>query len=242
MIRFALLFPLAFTTQVAFAQTNVPTGLDAERNLAELGNTSNATMVRTYDNRYEGVKGTPYFIADWSKATLTNNKTLYKNVDVKYNVYENKILYRSADGKEFILEPIKVDSFVLTDKNSGQEYNFRQVPALAAQEPKLANQFVVVLYEGKQSQLIMVPEKTLVKADFKGAYSSGKAYDELVDSHNFYFAGPDKKLTKIKLNKKNLLKALPDNQNKVQEYISSANLDMTTGAGWAKALAFYDSL
>lgn len=241
MNRFAILFPLAFATQVAFAQS-APTGLDAQGNLADLANGNSANLVRTYDNRYEGVKGTPFFIDDWRKATLTNNKTLYSNVDVKYNIYENNILYRSADGKEFILEPTKVDSFVLTDKNTKQEYDFRQVPALAAQDAKFVNQFVVILHEGKQSQLIMVPEKTLVKADFKGPYSSGKAYDELVDSQSFYFVGPDKKVTKVKLNKKNLLKALPDKQNKVQEYISSENLDLNSGAGWAKALAYYESL
>ncbi|GAB3531795.1 hypothetical protein GCM10027443_14660 [Pontibacter brevis] len=243
MTKFALLLPLALASQVAFAQSaSTPVGLDAERNLAELGNGMNATMVRTYDNRYEGVKGTPFFREDWNKATITNKNTVYRNVDVKYNVYENVLLYRSDDEKEFVLNPSKVDSFVLTDSKTKKGYTFKQVPALATQDVKLLSQFVVVLHEGEKVQLVMVPEKAFVKADFKGAYSSGKTYDELVDSQSFYLIGSDKTVNKVKLNKKSLLKALPDKKDKVQDYAASNNLNLNSGEGWAKALAYYETL
>ncbi|MFD2999060.1 hypothetical protein ACFS7Z_01705 [Pontibacter toksunensis] len=242
MVRIALFLPLVFATQAAFAQASVPIGLDAERNLAELGNSTNATMVRTYDNRYEGVKGTPFFSAEWNKATLTKNNTIYRNLDVKYNVYENKINYRTPEGKEFILEPHKIDDFVLTDDKTGHELQFKKLPVLASEDDKLVNRFVAVVYDGAQVQLVMVPEKDFIKANYTGAYSTGNKYDELADVQTYYLIGPGKKAEKVKLNRKNLLRALPDKQNKVQEYALSSKLDLDTADGWAKALAYYESL
>lgn len=242
MAKIALFLPLIFATQVAFAQAHVPNGLDAERNLAELGNSSNATMVRTYDNRYEGVKGSPYLNEEWSKATITKNNTIYRNIDVKYNVYENTIWYRTSDGKEFIFEPSKIDSFTLTDSKTKQELPFKKFPVLASQDAKLGNKFVAVVYDGTQVQLVLAPEKNFIKASYTGAYSTGNKYDELVDAHTYYFIGPNKKVEKVKLNKKNLLKALPSQQDKVQKHAASMNLDLNTPDGWAKALAYYESL
>ncbi|RDV16308.1 hypothetical protein DXT99_03625 [Pontibacter diazotrophicus] len=242
MNKLTLLLPFAFVTQLSFAQTNVPTGLDAERNLADIGSNKTGTMIRTYDNRYEGVKGTPFFNEEWSKATVTTGNKLFANMEVKYNAYENNILYRNTKGEQFVLEPNKVESFVIEDNKTKQEYNFRRLPDLVKLDAKLANQFVLVMHDGSRTQLVMVPEKKLVKADFKGGYSAGRKYDELIDSQTFYFIAPDKKAVKVKLNRKSLLKALPDKQDKVQEYVSAQNIDLNSGEGWAKALVFYESL
>ena len=209
MSRLALLLPFAFASHLAVAQTDQPIGLDAERNLMELGSSTNATMVRTYDNRYEGIKGTPYFMEEWAKATIYANNTLFENVEVKYNVYDDEILYRNPKGKEYILKPFKIDSFVLQDGSTQQEYTFRKFPALAAEDAKLAQHFVLVLHEGKEVQLVMVPLKHLVKANYKGPYSAGNKFDELQDLQSYYLLGPDKAVRKLKLNKKSLLKALP---------------------------------
>lgn len=242
MNRFALLFPVAFASHLVLAQTDRPIGLDAERNLAELGNGKNATMVRTYDNRYEGMKGTPYFNAEWGKATLTAGKNLFHNVEVKYNAYDNHILFRNASGQEFILDPSKVDSFVLRDSKTKQEYRFKKLEELASQNPKLAQRFVLALYDGKGMQFVMVPQKNLVKASYKGAYNTGNKYDELQDEQSYYLLSSPSSVSKVKLNKKGLLKALPDHQGKVESYITAERIDASSEAGWVKALAYYESL
>lgn len=242
MIKFIPFIPIAFAAHVGLAQSNAPTGLDAERNLVELGNSNNATMVRTYDNRYEGVKGSPFFLPEWAKARIAINNTFFDNVEAKYNVYNNELLYRNPKGEEYILMPSKVASFVLKDSQAKKEYLFKRYPALSAKDPQLARQYVVALYDGKQVQLVMVPQKRLVKATFKQPYSVSKNYDELQDEQYYYLLGPDNALTKVKLNKKSLLKALPQNQDKVEKYIAAERIDASDPGGWAKALAYYESL
>ncbi|GAA4427250.1 hypothetical protein GCM10023188_10120 [Pontibacter saemangeumensis] len=242
MCKFAFLFTIAFASHIALAQTSQPIGIDAERNLAELGSSTNATMVQVYDNRYEGIKGTPYFKEHWAKATIAANNTVYKNVEVKYNVYESNLLYRTPKGAEYVLLPARVDSFLLVDGVTQQKFMFRKFPALAAEAPKLGQHFALVLHDGKQVQLVMVPQKHLMKADFKGPYSAGNKYDELQDLQSYYLFGPDQTFIKVKLNKKSLLKALPGKQDKVAAYIAAERLDAGNAQGWAKALAYYESL
>ncbi len=245
MNRFALIIPALFFSQLAFSQVDQivsPVGVDAQQNLLELGNPPNSSMVRLFDNRYEGVKGSPFFNAEWVKATVSSNKTLYDNLEVKYNVNENEILYRNPDGKEFVLKPQHVDSFTLKDGKSITGVLFKKFPALASHDPKLANQFAVALYEGAQMQLVMVPQKNFIKANFEGAYNSGNAYDELRDDYNYFLIAPTQAVNKVKLTKRNFLKALPANQGKVEKYIESERLDMNTENGWIKALVYYESL
>jgi hypothetical protein len=208
----------------------------------ELGNGTNATTVRTYDNRYEGVKGTPFFNEEWAKASITANNTLYENVDVKYNAHEGNVLYRNPEGNEYILEAHKIDQFILKDNKTKRDYTFKKFPVLASKDPKLLYGFAAVIYEGNNLQLVMVPVKILVKANFKGPYTSGNKYDELQEEQVYYLIGPKQTVNKIKLSKKSLLKALPDKQDQVVKYIASERLDVGSDAGWAKAMAYYETL
>ncbi|MHA6247898.1 hypothetical protein ACXYMU_08195 [Pontibacter sp. CAU 1760] len=243
MKRIALLFPVIFVSQVAFGQTPTITGFDAQQNILELGDSPNATSVRLYDNRYEGVKGTPYFYEDWAEATITSKNTIYKDIQVKFNVVENELFYRNAAGKEFILKPQYVDNFTLKGQTVVQPVTFKKFEALAAEDLKLASTFVIPIYDGKQVQLVKLPQKLLVKANFEGPYKSGNTYDEFRDEQVYYLIGPGKGVSKVKLNKRALLKALPGNQqDKLENYIKARQLDVNAEAGWAKVLAYYESL
>lgn len=243
MKRIAFLFPVLFASQVALGQTPVMTGLDAQQNILELGDSPNATSVRLYDNRYEGVKGTPYFYEDWADATITSKNTVFKDLQVKFNVVENELFYRNAAGKEFILKAQFVDDFTLKGKTAVYPVTFKKYEALASEDIKLAGTFVIPVYDGKQVQLVKLPQKLLIKANFDGPYKSGNTYDEFRDEQVYYLIGPGRAVSKTKLNKRALLKALPGNQqDELENYIKAGQLDVNTEAGWAKVLAYYESL
>lgn len=197
-------------------------------------------MVITYDNRYEGVKGTPYFDAQWRKGTLTSKDKVFDQIEIKYNVYENKVLYRGSDGKEFYLLPHQVDSFTLTDNLTTRI--FKRPLEVHGLDMKLMNSFFAIVFEGHKTQLLLLPEKNFIKANFKGAYSSGKAYDELQNAQSFYFVDPKGQAQKIKLSKKSLLQALIDRKIQMEAYLKQENVDAGSEAGWVKALSYYETL
>ncbi len=70
-----------------------PTGYEAKENLRELGSVSGTGNVQTFDNRYEGTKGTPYVFEAWSQGEIflkSKKKVLVK--ELNYNCYDNELV------------------------------------------------------------------------------------------------------------------------------------------------------
>ncbi|PRY15668.1 hypothetical protein CLV24_102292 [Pontibacter ummariensis] len=243
MKKLLLLFPLALTTQIILAQSvPIPTGADAEQNLRDLGSGNKASPVRVFDTRYAGVKGSPYFKKEWGKASVTMNNMVYKDVEVKYNVYDNMVLYKNQKGEPYELSAALIERLELQDSLTHQNYLFKRYHALGTEDRNLGLKLVLALYDGPKVQLVKVPEKRFVKADFKGGYSSNRRFDEFQDREEIYLLGPGTGIEKVRLNKKNLLKALPDKKKQLEAFMDSENIDAGTAEGWAKVLAYYESL
>ncbi|WP_299757018.1 hypothetical protein [uncultured Pontibacter sp.] len=238
-----LLAALALPVHAAFSQiNNTPAGINAQRNLQVLGEDGNSTPVQLFDNRYEGVKGSPYFLENWGKGSITVNNVTVEGVQLKYNVFKNLLLYINAKGQPYETSLNGIHQFEIQDSLTSQKYVFKRLPPLGATDTELAHRLVLSLYEGQQLKLVMVPTKVFLKANYRGAYSAHKAHDEIRDEAVFYLIGPDDAVSKVKLNKKNLLKALPGKQEQVQEFMAKQQVDANTAEGWKKVLAYYEGL
>ena len=87
-------------------------------------------MVNTIDHRYEGLRGTPYFLPDWTKGQIEMVAGLnYTNVPLKFNAYQQQlILLRTWAGNDsIIVDASQVKKFTLTS-NDGQAYLFKRFP------------------------------------------------------------------------------------------------------------------
>ncbi|MBC6989124.1 hypothetical protein [Hymenobacter sp. BT491] len=188
-------------------------GLNANENLRALAGSSNTAMV--FDNRYEGIKGTPYAIPRWlpAKLALTSNIPV-ASVLLKYDVFKQRLLIRDPSRPDsLLLDANKVTGFALTDPSApdvatGQP-RVRQFRRFA--EAPVATQkaeFVEVLYEGKYS-LLRRYAKEMEKADYKGAYSTDQRFDELTDKSIYYLRSPEGAVAPVKLNLKALQAAAP---------------------------------
>ena len=60
-INLVLLITISCTAQ----NVSVPQDYEARQNLMELGSMDGTGSVKTFDNRYEGTKGTPYVFETW---------------------------------------------------------------------------------------------------------------------------------------------------------------------------------
>jgi len=243
MIKLTLVGLFIFVAPLAMAQ-NIPTGTAAQQNLNELGDANNISgMVMTYDQRYEGVKGSPFFFNKWGRATIhTSGNFIFDNVPLKYNVYENVVQFQKGDGKTYLLSPNSIDSFVLKDSLGASSYTFKKVPEISGLIDNPSDRFALILHEGKKTMMVLLPKKSLVKADFKGGYSAGRTFDEFVSEDSYYLIKQGQDPQKIKLSKRNLLEALQDKQQQVQAFIGKQNIDANTEKGWVQTLTFYDGL
>lgn len=218
---------------VAQAQTR-PTGPEAEQNLNTLGANNASTVVRSFDNRYQGMRGSPYLFNHWIPADITyaNNKT-QTDVPVKYDVYANQLVMRRPQGDSVVIVSL-VSGFLLKDVNSGKNRVFSRFKDTPTNDPSLKEEFLEVLYEGKTALLVRY-DKTLLKASYQGAYNANRPYDELQDEKSYYLRKPDQTLVKTKLNKKQLLEHLGATAE-LKKWVDTEKLDLKKEADAVRLL------
>ncbi len=231
-------FGLLIAVSSAAQNVTAPEGYEAKENLRELGSTDGTGTVQTFDNRYEGVKGTPYVFEQFRQGEVflkSKKKVVIK--ELNYNCMENEIVYLDPATKVTrLMNRFKVDLFMLHDGTEMISF----VPVKLEEDAETI--FAQVLYN-KGSLVYKVYEKEWVKANYEGGYSADRKYDEFVDKYSLYFMKEgDKVLYKAKKSKKQMIAAFPEQENEISSFIKSNKLDLKNDESLIKLLEYYDSL
>jgi hypothetical protein len=166
-----------------------------------------------FDHRYEGVQGTPYLMKGWTLANvLLNDKRLVEGVPARYDVYRRLLIIQPNGGKDSLwLDATRLSEFVFPAVLPGQpDRRFRLF--LEAPDVNQRAAFVEVLHRGPGYELLLLPRKALIKANYQGSYSADRRYDELIDRNTYFLRRPDNSVVEVKLSRKSLLSAAPDLQ------------------------------
>jgi len=233
-ISLAFLITATLTAQ----NVSVPQDYEAKQNLRELGSVYSTGTVKTFDMRYEGVKGTPYVFKDFRQGEVfLKNKNKVAIKELNYNCFENEITYMDP-GTDVVrlLNKFQVDLFTMQDGDSVLTF----VPLKLGEDAEAI--FVEVLYN-RGSIAYKAYEKEWVKANYEGGYSADRAYDEFVDKYDLYFLKKgDNILYKAKKSKKQVLEAFPGYESEISDFIKSNKLDLKEDASLVKLLEYYDTL
>lgn len=228
------------TTVLSFAQDGKSL-VTTEENLRNISRSAGLIMTTNMDALYEGIKGTPYLFDEWKQGNIyLNDNTYINNVNIKYNIYTDDLLYlHSKSGDSFIIDRSLINSFEITDDNSSNLVLFKEISLRPDKNDKKT--FVKVLYDDK-TKFIIKYNKTFIKADYKGAYSAGRKYDEYIDDYQYYIIKDSDNPVKTKLNKKSVLKALSDKEDKIKSFLNGNRLNLNKEDGVTELLEYYDSL
>lgn len=168
--------------------------------------------VRTFDQRYEGLRGTPYMYPYWAKGyvVLTNGQR-YNKARIKYDAYKQDLVITQPPVRpdSIVIDRDRVSWFVIQTPDSGAAILFRRFPDVRTNDPALTNSYYRVLHDGPHALLQRIT-KTFRQANYQGAYSRDVRYDSFDNKVDYYVLGPDRRLTKVKLTTKHLLSALTD--------------------------------
>ncbi|MCS7019205.1 MAG: hypothetical protein RMJ87_10080 [Cytophagales bacterium] len=226
-VLFCLLFLYSslHAQQPSAVNTTPPSGINAQQNLDALGSpvTSGSNVVLSFDTRYRGFLNSPYLFDAWTKGELLfKNGTKYSDIDMKLNTYNDELMVRKRDtGDSIVVDKTAIQQFSLTD-SKGKTMLFRK---LSEPETKQAV-FFQVLHEGNQYTLLAHHKKTILQADYKGAYSAGRYYDEFLPSVNYYLVtNQSPEWVKLKTQEKALLKTLNDQTGSLKNYIRENRLN-----------------
>ncbi|GAA4297862.1 hypothetical protein [Nibribacter koreensis] len=239
---FSLAF-FAFMGHFCFAQNTV-IGLAAQNNVKAA---ASGSLFQTFDNRYEGVRGTPFFMDAWLPGSILIKKNNsgateeFKNLKLKYDVHGNQLAAVVSETKDTILINANIiSSFKVEIPPYTNPVEFRTFTAARSLDAQLVDVFFAVLHDG-HNKLLKSVTKRFVKANFKGGYSAGNSYDELVEEAQYYLLNDDR-MVKTKLTRKALVEALPAQQEKIKAYITSQKLAMNSEADFISVLAHLDAL
>lgn len=202
----ALLFLISIPT-LAQSQTE---GFDGFSNLMS----SNTSMFRSFDNRYEGVTGQPTLFEDYvTGRVITKNGVKYNNVQINFDAYQNELVVLNRQKKPVIVNSAEIDSFMMVSPLDNLPLHFKKVSV----EGKIL--YAQLLCDGKV-KLFKHPGKKLERATYTGAYNqNGKRYDEFVETTEYYFQSDGNKLAKLVRTKKALSNIIPEKENEIERWI-----------------------
>jgi len=220
-----LVFVLAYTlisNRVNSQATNIyQKGLTAEQNLNAIGNLAPySTGGVGFDTRYEGIKGSPRLFDTLVPSFLNvKGQDYYLQLKTDIDLVKNTLLFiHPKTGKLIALPSNMVNELVIN--RHGKEMVFRTTAGKNFDKDVKEDKFFQVLKEGP-FPFIKMPLKIFTEANYKGAYSPDRRYDEYETKYKYYIFSADSTFHQVQLNRKSLVKLFPDKKELIDNAIGS---------------------
>jgi hypothetical protein len=216
-------------------------GNDAQENLFKIGG-PDATrgVIRKFDNRYEGAKGTPFYFASWSKGNiLLVNGQRIENLELKYNAYEDELLMDKPEVGVVYLQKKGIKSFSLIETKTSIEVIF-----VKHLHPKKETEFKFYrsIFDGSIG-LLEILKVVFEEADFKGGYSNDKRFDEFKKYPTYYYySNSNSHPKKLKTSPSGVSKIFPNHNTEIKVYIAERNLDCKNESDLKKVFEYYQQM
>lgn len=183
--------------------------------------------------KYSAVRGTPFLINKWLKGSVTTPKGVYQNIELKFNVYDNSLFF-NMDDETFELQD-NIISFTLKPKSDDSTSFLVYRKGISGADLR-DNQFVQVLLDAPTA---------LYKLDVKQLSEMSEINTGIVKTftnNSKYYLSKNKQIQFIKINRKEILNALSDKQEKLQLYINEKKLSFKKDTDIIELLRYYNSL
>lgn len=182
----------------------------------------------TFDTRYEGVKGSPRLTDTLLPSFLKlAGQDYYFQIKADLDLVNNTLIYAgSGSGQMYSIPSSDVSELVIN--KDGIELLFRTTKGKKFEKDLKENRFYQVLTEGDY-EFIKVPMKGFLRADYQGAYTADRRYDEYVNESRYYLKGRDGTFYQVQLNKKSLLKVLPEKKEIIEQAFSKGSSEDKEG-------------
>lgn len=191
------------------------------------------TNSRSIDNdRYKGVKGSPYQFKDWHKGKI---------ISIDADVIEDVLL--NFNGKTEGFEIKKGNNFIELDhkwyirvliegETAKQDIVFQKIFL-----PPLTNKFTRIVYKGENLSIV---EDFISKIEVKVINNVGKneEFKKFYSKKN-YFLIKDKKITLLRSKKKSLYTLL-GHKSELENFIKKEKLKLSSETDLIKLFTFYE--
>lgn len=212
-----LLLIILVSNTYAQQKSSHHSGVSAEENLRAISKLSAySTGGVGFDTRYKGVKGSPMLfdtlLTSYIKITKQES---YIQIESDIDLVSNSIYFVNPGTSQMVsVSAGNINEVIFTKGND--DMIFRTIMGSLLKKNSDSFIFYQVLYDGTP-QLIKVPVKDFIAADYKQAYSPGRQYDEFSTSYKYYIISADGTIRQCQLTLKSLTKIFPGKKSLIKD-------------------------
>lgn len=199
-------FPIFLTAQLGQTHPGNAAGVGNLANLEPL-----SAPAITFDNRYQGVQGSPYFWNDFRTSELIiNKKDTLNGVQTRLQLVEPyvEVMVNGRVQGQLSFSTLNTMRVNNPDGTLG-------VYVTKTIDDKV--ELMEVLHDG-HVKLYQRLRKRMMKADYEGAHSVDKRFDEYVNLFSYYLEDATGNLHKVKLRAKAFTNVMPADKTQIQKY------------------------
>ncbi len=190
-------------------------GATAEHTIINLTNPSLYSTTSGFDERYEGVKGSPRLFDTLLNSTLRLKERKDSLIlDSDLDVVKNMFIFLLRSSNDLLEVPaVHIDQVVYHTPEG--DLLFRTTDGLSFDKKIRDIRFCQILAE-EPLLLIKIPGRNFQEAQFTGLYSPDKRYDEYTPADRYYITGSDSLLHQVQLTRRSLSKVLPQHARAIR--------------------------
>jgi hypothetical protein len=180
------------------------------------------------------VEGTPFLFNEWLDGRVVlKNGSVYKDLKLKFDLYNNKVFYNNNDTMYQFIDPV-VEFRLVNPKgdSKSKELVFSFVPAKAEK-----NSFAQVLAKGKTS-LVKFQSKAVEEASEYGTASKTRFF---VTKTSTYFVTGEK-VEPARYSSDVLEQLTNDKAPQMRKFLKENKLNLKKEVDFITALTYYNSL
>lgn len=182
----------------------------------------------------DDITGSPYLVDDFINGSVfTNSEIEYLDIPLRYNIYSDAMEFKTEKNEVLLL-----DTPEMVKKIEFGEYKVVYAPF--SESKKIQRGYFIVLVEGKVS-LYTKPKIEFIKATLPAGYQEATPAKFERKPDSFYVrVGMDE--AKLVENKKDLLEIIPDQKEKLEEFIKLKKTRFNKAEGLTELIRYYNSL
>lgn len=184
---------------------------------------------------YSKIEGSPYLNDVYQSGVLTNLKgNKIKTLMIRYNLHLDRMEAKKSDGSVGALT--KVDSILIKlDTKTYRLFTYSQ------QNGNTQKGYFIQKIGNPVCSLLQRNYKTIKEGKEAATGYHKERFPKLIGHQNYYLKFRERPAQPVKLKKKAILKAFPNHQNELNEYVSNQKLSLDNEKDLEALVNYYNT-
>jgi hypothetical protein len=180
------------------------------------------------------IQGSPYLSKEFSAGTIfTTQRIQYDSILLRYNIYQDELQFKNPAGEIMSIGTPEIVEKAVFDKNVLVYLPYNSVG-------KTKKGFFLLVEQGKV-WLLIKPQVGFQEATEPAAYKDAEPAKFISKADDFYIRTGDEAAMLIN-SKKDLIAAFPDNNDKIESFISKNKIKTNKKEGITEVVRYYNSI